>query len=493
VTATRYRVAELAYRGGHRAQAARLFQEVAEDASSPELAAKALAGLAWSRLQQEDLLGSADAFEELIEKYPSDPRAADAGLLRAQILERRGELDAALATYRRVIDELAGEEVLPGAMFFAARLHDRLQQLSEARGLYERLLEEFPECEHAADARYHLGWVLRDAGERDAAVEAWQMIHDAGSGTPRWREATYLLAEHALEGDNTEQAGKLVAALVGDFGEVGEAGGDGDDGEGSAGESPATPCDGDGLYARSLLLAAHLAMQADDWAAARDYLARIVVDCPSDPLYPCARFWLAESEYRLSNFDAAFEELQQLQSVAAGRDDDWLPFVPLRRAQILAHRKEWPEAMAAAQIVIDDHPEFALRHEADYVLGRCLAAAGEFNEARAAYGRVIESETGRTTETAAMAQWMIGESYMHQQDYDAAVRAYLRGEILFPYARWQAASLLQAGKCYELLSDWTRAEATYRRLLARFPDEGVSEEGQARLTAVSRQAARTGR
>ncbi len=120
----------------------------------------------------------------------------------------------------------------------------------------------------------------------------------------------------------------------------------------------------------------------------------------------------------------------------------------------------------------------------------CLAARGEFDPAREAYRRVIESEAGGKTETAAMAQWMIGESYMHQQDYDAALRAYLRGEILFPYAAWQAASLLQAGKCYELLSEWNYAEATYRRLVERFPEAKVVDEARARLVSVTRQSAR---
>ena len=34
------------------------------------------------------------------------------------------------------------------------------------------------------------------------------------------------------------------------------------------------------------------------------------------------------------------------------------------------------------------------------------------------------------TETAAMAQWMIGETFFHQNNYDEALRAYSRVEIL---------------------------------------------------------------
>jgi len=56
-----------------------------------------------------------------------------------------------------------------------------------------------------------------------------------------------------------------------------------------------------------------------------------------------------------------------------------------------------------------------------------------------------------------MAQWMIGESYLHQKKYHDAIRAYLRGEGLYDFPKWQAVSLLQAGKCYEALGQWREA------------------------------------
>jgi TolA-binding protein len=158
--------------------------------------------------------------------------------------------------------------------------------------------------------------------------------------------------------------------------------------------------------------------------------------------------------------------------------------VPLRRAQVLAQQRQWPEARAMAEKIRAAYPDFAQQYEADYVIGRALAAQADFDGARAAYGKVIQSATGGKTETAAMAQWMIGETYFHQENYEAALREYLRVEILYAYPRWQAAALLQAGKCQELLRHPAEAVQLYARLIKLGGDTDFSKEGAARMRAL---------
>ncbi len=85
-----------------------------------------------------------------------------------------------------------------------------------------------------------------------------------------------------------------------------------------------------------------------------------------------------------------------------------------------------------------------------------------------------------------MAQWMIGESFMHQRDYRAALREYLKVDILYCYPRWQAAALLQAGKCQEQLQQPGDAAATYQRLHREHPDTKFDQEAALRLAQLRR-------
>jgi TolA-binding protein len=155
--------------------------------------------------------------------------------------------------------------------------------------------------------------------------------------------------------------------------------------------------------------------------------------------------------------------------------------ISLRRAQIAVQQQRWNDARNEAEPITREYPGFEQQYEVDYVLGRVLASEGRFDDAREAYGRVIRSQLGGKTETAAMAQWMIGESHFHQKEYATAIREYLRLEILYAYPTWQAAALLQAGKCHELLNEWTQATEMYSRLLRNYSSTSFTDEAARRL------------
>ena len=108
--------------------------------------------------------------------------------------------------------------------------------------------------------------------------------------------------------------------------------------------------------------------------------------------------------------------------------------------------------------------------------------------AREAYTKVLRSPQGGKTETAAMAQWMIGETFFHQENYESAIAAYLRVEILYAYPKWQAGALLQAGKCQETLGRWKDAVDTHARLIQTYPDTEFTDEAKRRLSVAQQRS-----
>jgi TolA-binding protein len=163
-----------------------------------------------------------------------------------------------------------------------------------------------------------------------------------------------------------------------------------------------------------------------------------------------------------------------------------MAMVPLRRAQSLALQNRWADAYAIVAQIAAAFPNFEQQYEVDYLLGRCLANQADFEGARQAYQRVILSPAGAKTETAAMAQWMIGETFFHQKNYETALREYLRLEILYAFPTWQAGALLQAGKCRERLGEDKEAAALYQRILKTYPKTTFAEEAARRLKSLEK-------
>jgi TolA-binding protein len=240
----------------------------------------------------------------------------------------------------------------------------------------------------------------------------------------------------------------------------------------------------------ALVLQAQVAVAGEQWTAVGPPLERLVTEFPESPLKLLAEYLRAEALYRQGDFDRAEPRFAKLAVETKDRRDKWLPMIPLRRAQMLAteERKQWSEALELASPIESEFPDFEQQYEVDYLIGRCLAGQGSFDEARAAYRKVTRSETGGKTETAAMAQWMIGEAFFHQKNYEAALRAYLPVEILYDFPNWRAAALLQAGKCYELLGEWKQASELFARLLKLFPDSEFAADASDHLQAAQKRA-----
>ena len=383
IAPTTYKVAEAAFQAGEQALAKELFSELTTEGNSAEWSSRGLAGLAWSQLKAEDLAGSAATFEKLLKEHPDNPQAASAAIVCGETLEKLGQSEAALAMYRRVIDD-------------------------------------YPNSKEP------------------------------------YFDASYRLAVAALEARQFDHCEKLLDPLL-------------------------NLADAERLRPHAYYAQSRLAMAREKWEEVAVPLEKLVANYPDHALVPTAKYWTAEAAYRRGDYRVADEQFAKLQLDGLDGDGKWTPLVSLRRAQSLVQLGKWSEALEIAKTIEREHPQFGSQYEVDYVIGRCLANDADFVGAREAYAKVVRSDVGGKTETAAMAQWMIGETHFHQEDYTAALRAYLRVEILYAYPKWQAAALMQAGKCHEQLGEWPQAAETYTKLLKTYPNSEVAEDAAKRL------------
>jgi cellulose synthase operon protein C len=465
VLTTTHHVAEAAYAAEQYQVAYDLFAELSAEGNPSELIAKGLAGMGWSRQQLGEHETAAEIFGEFLQLFPTDSRAVDVTLARGQALEQLGKNEAALTLYKQAVGRYRQSPQLPQILLASARMHDQLGHDEEAVSLYQRIVREFPKANDVDAAVYGWAWALRDLGRGSDSDKVFRQLHAQYPNSRFWADASFRLAERAAQRGDRQQATALIKPLL---------------------EGNCPPA----VLQHALYLNAQMAVAEERWKEAETPLRRLIEEHPDSVLRLPAEFWYAEIAYRAADYAAAKYRFDSLTHRIRGVTEPWVAIVPLRRAQMMMQEKQWPQARELAESIERDFPEFDQQYEADYVIGRCLVSDADFDNARALFQKVVRSPGGGKTETAAMAQWMIGESYYHQEKYDAALREYLRVEILYPYPRWQSAALLQAGKCHEELGHFKEAAELYNHLLKKHPDSEFVEEAKARLQETATRPAK---
>jgi TolA-binding protein len=420
-----------------------------------EMDFKGRLGVGWSRYKAGKLTEAAAAFDELLRKNPPAEIAAEAAFVRGRIAEELNQPEKALEMYDLLIGQYPAAKDRAEALLASARLSIKQKQPARAAERLQLLAKEYPQFTRLDAALYDWAWTMLDLGRADEAAALFERLHKEHPKSRYWADAVARLTQAAVDAKDFSRADALAKELTA--------------------KSDLDPP----LRQYALDLAGQAAAGMADWPRSRAAFETLIKEFPE--------FSIAESHYHQGDLKTADELLEKLARQLKDQPrETWMAMVALRRAQILAQREQWLDAHELAAKIEADFPGFQQQYEVDYLLGRCLANRAEFDAARQAYKKVIDSAAGAKTETAAMAQWMIGETFFHQKNYRAAIKEYQRVEPLYDFPVWQAASLLQAGKCHELLNETREAEQLYRQILAVYAKTPFAEQAAERLEKLGK-------
>jgi TolA-binding protein len=469
---SRLRVAEAALSAKTYDRAAEFFKLAAEGAE-PAIKARAQSGLGWALLQSGKSAEAAAAFDVLLKASPDDPLAADAALARAKALETAKQVEPALAAYLLVMDRYAKSEVAGPAALGRARLLVEAKKPAEAAELFARIERDFPKATGQDDLIAERAWALVDAEKTAEADALFEKILKDYPSSPRTADARYNLAESAFVAKKFDKIAALVAPVI-------------------SADSKAKPS----LIQSSLYRLGRTQVELKAWKDSTATFGRLIKDYPDGSYRREAQFWNGEVAFQSGDVSSAETTFAALISEPVQPTDapGLIQTAKRRRIQGLVQLAKWKDALAAADAYSSTgststaDPHVA---DVDYARGRAYQGLAQFDEARAAFGKVIEARKG--SELAARAQFMRGETYFHQKDYRKALSEFLKVDYLYDVPTWQASALLEAGKVHEQLGQWAEAAETYERLRSKFPADPNAAKAQERLDAAKKRVDGTAR
>lgn len=462
-------------------QSAALSQRLQMVAAGTETEPFARRSLGWAQFQQKLFAEAADTFSRLAKDFPEHRLAPEAAYYHAEALREGGQLDPAAKAFAAAFESgapqtpaAAGAEREPPLLFVyrsglqAARLQRQLKQTDAADKTYAAVLQAFPQPDGLDRLLDEWALLNYEAERFDRADELFRRLIDQAPNSDLADNARLSLAESDLV------AGRLDAARKG-FEELRKS--DRSDAQ---------------VQERSLYQLIVLALEQQRWTALPALAAEFEQSYPESPSRPYAQYAAVEGALAVSEPkpDAVTAALAALDNLLANPPVEaaWAPRLWVLKAEALYRQKKYDDLAATVKDFEQRLPRSKLGYQVYEVQGRALKQQARFPEARAALEKVLADPNAFRTETAAKSQLLIAETYFLEEKWQDAFLAYQKVYASYAFPEWQAAALMQSGKCDEQLGHWKEAAATYAQLISEFPQSPYIEEARRRQQQAKQRA-----
>ena len=518
---------------GEPGESAKTLERLARRYPEHELAPGARFELGNARLALGDLRGAAEAYGDAARAAGANgrnPLLAAKALRQKALIERRlGDPARAVETLGSILDGNAdalrgspeGVEVLEAARLGRAGALLEAERGDEGRAELSAIIEKASSEARRSEARAALARSLLDAGRTDDALRVIEPLLSGASSAPGRDQALYLKAWcHAERAKRSgAEAGAQPAPDAAASSSLPE---DAEAMEAAyrklLAEYPDSPLARDAMLelgqhlfnrkaypeARKWLEAARVA-RPPDGSAPGDAAPRAVLGLGflafqegrfedaeklldeaardgTGALAPRALFQAGRAAMRLGKFE---EAAARFRKIADGMKETAGPLHEeslLRLSECLHQERKYAEALRAADRLLAEHPEGALRHDAMFARGFALQFSGDRGGAVEAYRAVV---LGTRAPVAARAQYHIGECLVEDGKHLEAAREFTTAVANFDfdgeYAEWVRRALLGAGLAYGSAGDRAAAEAQYKELVERFPSTDEARAASERL------------
>ena len=442
--------------------ASELFTSMARLGKDSPYYAAGLSGLGWCRFQQQEYQEAITHFTDVSKLHPKETRySPEAFYMIARCHDQLNQSDQAAIAYQNAFRALAPKQPVPKGQegtgqqkyawlsgLQAARAWWKLKKIDEADKAYEDLLKTFPEPEELDLLLDE--WALmnyqNDRFQRSDVI--FQRLVKETPNSPRADDAWLNLAESDLEAGKLTDAEKILTRLANDKQKSDLS-----------------------VQTRSLYHLTNIAVKTKNWNNVNKHTSELFKRAPQNEYEWEMKFRLAEAHIQQNQLDEAQKLLEEIKSRQANEKvgkANWFPDVFVFLAEIHFRKKDYPTVQNLATEFRIFDPDSPLQYKMDDVLGRSYKNQADFEKSRSAFRRVIQSEAGKRTETAARSQFMIAETFLLQENYQAALLEYLKVETLYAFPLWQTPALYQAGQCHETLQDKNSAIKTYQDLVKKY-------------------------
>lgn len=458
--AATYELAELAQAAEKYDEAIAGFKQVVEQFATSEFAAPAQYGLAAAAFAKGDYPATLPPLTQILATPPANPAAtklaAQATYLRGMANQRLKQFEPAAKDLQAFLAANPNADEATDARFALALCEAGRKQHEAAANRLKTLLDEKPEYRYADRVAYELGHALAANGKPTEAAAAFRRLTETQPNSPLLAEAFFWIGRHH---EDAGDAATEPAAKTAEFAKAAAAF--------QAGLAKTQDAE---LLEKMQYKLGDMQFRQQQYPAAGKTLLEQLTKFPQGSLAGPAKFLAGECLFRQDNFA---EALPQFEAVIAAKVEPYLAQASYRAGACAASLKRWPDSQKHYETLLAQFPKFEQAAEAKYGLAWALQNQAKLDQAKPLYQQV----TAQTqTETAAKAQFMLGEIEFANKKYEDAIEQYLLAAVGYPFKNWQALARFEIARCFVELKKNDKAIEMLQTLIDQHPDHPKAKD-----------------
>jgi cellulose synthase operon protein C len=433
-----YRLGEYSAAGNDVKAAAAEYRTVTEKWTQSALASHAWYGLGWALLGDNQFADAERAIDALVSKYPGDKLVPRGRYARGMARHQLGKFAPAIEDIQAFLTAEPQAAERSDARYVLGLCQVGLKQYPAAIATLENLLQDDPHYVSADKVIYELAWAAKAQKKDDDAAAAFARLAKECPQSPLCGESLFHVGEAAYKkGDFAAAAVAYHAALQ------------------KAGRTE--------LGEKATHKLAWAYFRLDKPADAKLTFAYQRSNWPQGPLAADAAFMEAECLFKQKKFTEALADYEKLGPPSSR---DFQVLLLLHGGQAAGQLKQWDKALELLTRAAKDAANSPYLQEVLYEQGFAQQNLEKLDDALASYGQAVAKGN---TETAARAQFMIGEIQFQQKKHADAVKSFFVVIYTYAYPQWQADATYEAARCFEVLGKKPQAVKQYQELIDKFP------------------------
>ncbi len=435
--------------------AEKAYSDLVQSWPTSPLAPHALHELGCAQLARKDSAAAETTLTAFLDKYPQHEVATRARYVRGLARQQLKNYVPAVEDLQAVLAAKPPADLQADATYVLGLCQLGLEQNAAAAETLSALLAATPGYAGAENARYQLAWALLLDNRREQAAAEFAKLAKDSPKSPLAAEAQHHIGEFFYDQHEYDKAAVAYYSAM-------EA----------AGKTP--------LGEKAAHKLAWSYYHKKDYPGAIQTFDYQVKTFPQGPLKADGQFMIAESLFEQEKYAEALKAYGDVQDLT---NKDFQALVVLHAGEAAAQLKQWDDSLKWLAKGLEQLPDSKYLPQILCEQGWALQNLGRSDEALKLYEQVI-AKTG--TETAAKAQFMIGEIQFAAKQHAEAVKSYFKVIYGYSVPRWQSEASYEAARCFEVLGKLTQAVKMYEELIAKFPDAETTPAAKQRLAELKK-------